>query len=178
VSRKAAVFWPVVLGVVIADVATKQLAVARLSPPYIPHDVVGRFVRLTLAYNPGAAFSMSLGSASRWGFAALAVIALSVLYLVYRNAEPDDVVQALALALIAGGALGNLADRLRSARGVVDFIDIGTASWRFWTFNVADMGVTCGAILLAWTLWRRGRHVPTPAAPEKAHLSDEQAPTA
>jgi signal peptidase II len=178
VSRKAAVFWPVVLGIVVADVATKQLAVARLSPPYIPHNIVGRFVRFTLAYNPGAAFSMSLGSASRWGFAALAVIALFALYQVYRGAARDDVLQALAVALITGGALGNLADRLRSARGVVDFIDIGTSTWRFWTFNVADTGVTCGAILLAWTLWHRGRQVPAPAVPEKSHLSDEQAPTA
>ena len=59
------------------------------------------------------------------------------------------------LALIAGGALGNLLDRLRSVRGVVDFIDVGIGDSRFWTFNVADSGVTCGAILLMLVLWSR-----------------------
>src|SRR6202035_3130481 len=82
---------------------------------------------------------------------------LTALALVYRAAGRDDVVQAIAIALITGGALGNLADRLRSARGVVDFIDIGFGDWRFWTFNVADMGVTCGAALLAWVLWQKGK---------------------
>jgi signal peptidase II len=157
VSRKAATFWPIAIGILLTDCGTKRLAVEHLMPPYMPHDVLGAVVRFTLAFNPGAAFSMSLGSASRWGFTALAVLALTALALVYRAAGRDDVVQAIAIALITGGALGNLADRLRSARGVVDFIDIGFGDWRFWTFNVADMGVTCGAALLAWVLWHRGR---------------------
>ncbi len=156
-TRKAALFWPVVLGVVITDFATKQLAVAHLTPPYVPHDVVGHVIRFTLAYNPGAAFSMSLGSASRWGFGTLALVALFALAMLYRAAPPDDVIQALAIALIAGGAMGNLIDRVRSARGVIDFVDIGTSNWRFWTFNAADAAVTCGAVLLAWTLWRHGQ---------------------
>jgi len=159
VTRKAATFWPVVAGLLAADCTTKQLAVEHLTPAYTPHDVVGQVVRFTLAYNPGAAFSMTLGDAgvSRWGFTALALVALATLAYVYRSANRNDVLQALAVALITGGALGNLADRVRSARGVVDFIDIGVGGWRFWTFNVADMGVTCGAILLAFVLWRRGR---------------------
>jgi signal peptidase II len=157
VSRKAATFWPIAIGILLTDCGTKQLAVEHLMPPYTPHDVLGAVVRFTLAFNPGAAFSMSLGGASRWGFTALAVLALTALALVYRAAGRDDVVQAIAIALITGGALGNLADRVRSARGVVDFIDIGFGDWRFWTFNVADMGVTCGAALLAWVLWHRGR---------------------
>jgi signal peptidase II len=73
----------------------------------------------------------------------------------YRSADTRDAWQALALGLIAGGALGNLMDRIRSPRGVVDFIDIGTESWRFWTFNVADSGVFTGAVLLALILMRR-----------------------
>ncbi|MDF2775370.1 MAG: Lipoprotein signal peptidase, partial [Geminicoccaceae bacterium] len=79
---------------------------------------------------------------------------------VYRSTGAHDRVQATALALVAGGAIGNALDRLRSPggvyRGVVDFIDIGVGGWRFWTFNLADIGVTCGAILLAILLWRRG----------------------
>jgi signal peptidase II len=65
---------------------------------------------------------------------------------------------AAALGLIAGGALGNLLDRLRWDRGVVDFVDIGLGSVRFWTFNVADVGITCGAVWLAWQLgWRQAK---------------------
>lgn len=151
-TRKAATFWPLTLALLVGDCTTKQLAVAHLTPPYLPHDVVGQVVRFTLAYNTGAAFSMSLGSASRWGFTLLALVALGALAAVYRAAASEDVLQAGAIALIAGGALGNLADRIRSGRGVVDFIDIGFGDRRFWTFNVADMGVTCGALLLAWVL--------------------------
>jgi signal peptidase II len=55
-----------------------------------------------------------------------------------------------------GGRGGNLVDRIRSPLGVVDFIDIGLSSWRFWTFNVADSAVTVGAIVLAWSLSARG----------------------
>jgi len=143
------------LVLLVGDWTTKQLAVARLAPPYRPHDVLGEVVRFTLAYNPGAAFSMSLGSASRWGFTLLALVALAALAAVYRAAANDDVLQAGAIGLISGGALGNLTDRLYTARGVVDFIDIGLGDRRFWTFNLADMGVTVGAVLLAWVLWRR-----------------------
>ena len=80
----------------------------------------------------------------------------------------QDRVQAIALALVAGGAIGNVLDRFRMPggryRGVVDFIDIGVGGWRFYTFNLADVGVTCGAILLALLLLRRGADAPpTPA---------------
>jgi signal peptidase II len=66
----------------------------------------------------------------------------------YRQTAPEDHLAAAGLALIAAGALGNLLDRLRSPRGVVDFIDVGVGDLRFWTFNVADVGITCGAVLL------------------------------
>ena len=59
----------------------------------------------------------------------------------------------IALALVCGGAVGNLIDRIRSRIGVVDFIDIGFGDWRWPTFNVADMAVSIGAFLLAWALW-------------------------
>jgi signal peptidase II len=159
------------LGIVITDVATKQLAVAHLMP-YTPYNVVDHFVRFTLAYNPGAAFSMSLGSASRWGFATLAVVALFALARLYRAAAPNDVLQSVAIALITGGAVGNLLDRLRSARGVIDFVDIGVGNVRFWTFNVADAGVTCGAVLLAWTLWHQGQPTTSPEQAEAASAAD------
>jgi signal peptidase II len=85
---------------------------------------------------------------------------LIIIFRMYRRTPQHDAAQAVALALIAGGALGNLIDRLRSIRGVVDFIDVGIGDWRFWTFNVADMGVTTGAALLALLLIRRPAESP------------------
>lgn len=152
--HKAALFWPLALMLVLADCATKALAVERLSPAYVPHDVVGEVVRFTLAYNPGAAFSIHVGPYSRWIFSGLAVGTLAVLLHAYWQAPVADTRRALALALVAGGALGNLLDRLRSAQGVVDWIDVGVGDVRFWTFNLADVGVSVGAALLAIILWR------------------------
>jgi signal peptidase II len=61
--------------------------------------------------------------------------------------------RTLSLALVCGGALGNLIDRIRAEKGVVDFIDIGIGDSRWPTFNIADMAVSLGAFLLAWVLW-------------------------
>ena len=128
-----------------------------MSPPYVPHAVAGDVVRLTLAYNPGAAMSLTVGKNDRATFTFLAVVALGVLTALYRRTPGPARTQAVALALITGGALGNLVDRLRSPQGVVDFIDIGVGSLRFWTFNIADVGVTTGALLLAISIWRTER---------------------
>ena len=159
-TNKAKAFWPLLLLLIFADCTTKRLAEEHLLPEHVPHPVVGDVVRLTLAYNPDAAFSFSLGQHSRVGFTLLAIGVLVALGGVYRSTPAQDRVQAAALALVAGGAIGNVMDRFRmpggTYKGVVDFIDIGVGGWRFWTFNLADMGVTCGAILLALLLLRRG----------------------
>jgi signal peptidase II len=156
-ASKAFVFWPLVSVLLLADCTTKQVAAERLEPEHVPHEVLGDVVRFTLAYNQGASFSVSLGEHSRWILAALALGVLGVLMMQYRRAEPHDRTLALALALIVAGASGNLLDRLRSPRGVVDFIDIGIGDVRFWTFNLADVAVFCGAVLLANLLIRRDR---------------------
>ena len=155
--RKHLLFWPILIVVVAGDYCTKQLAVEHLSPPYIPHALFGNVVRLTLAYNTGAAMGIPLGIHSRWLFGLLAVIALAVILHFVRNTPGNAAARTVALALIAGGAVGNLLDRIRSPRGVVDFIDVGIGDLRFWTFNVADSAVTCGAILLALVLLREDR---------------------
>ena len=149
-------FWGAALSALTLDIITKQLAERLLFPPHVPHPVIGEYVRFTLAYNPGAAFSMSLGPYSRYIFGAFAVIALVVLYRLHRQ-EPRDWLKSLALGLAWGGAAGNLVDRIRSPLGVVDFIDIGAGSWRFWTFNIADSAVSVGAVLLAWVLLQEER---------------------
>src|SRR5439155_25126297 len=153
-SRKdGRVFWTTAVLVIALDLITKALAVRYLVPPHIPHRIVGDVVRLTLAYNPGAAFSMSLGNYSRIAFGAFALVALVILWWLYRTGRSGETPRVLALGLTWGGAAGNLIDRFRSGRGVVDFIDIGVRDVRFWTFNVADSAVTVGAILLALVLW-------------------------
>jgi signal peptidase II len=154
IARRAITFWPIFGGIVATDYASKRVVEERLAL-HAPQSVVGEFLRLTLTYNPGAAMNLSLGDSSRVVFTALAAVMLVVIFRMYRRTPHHDTWQAAALALIAAGAFGNLLDRLRSARGVVDFIDVGVGDARFWTFNVADMGVTCGAVLLALLLWRR-----------------------
>jgi signal peptidase II len=167
-AAKAAVFWPLVSLLVLADCTSKQVAVERLEPEHVPHEVIGDVVRFTLAFNQGASFSVSLGEHTRWILAVLALAVLSVLMVQYRRAAPHDRALVLALAFIVAGASGNLLDRLRSPRGVVDFIDIGIGDVRFWTFNLADVAVFFGAVMLAQLLIRRDRDEQlgsTPPAP-------------
>lgn len=149
---KARVFWPLLLGLLLADCGSKRIAEDTLVL-HTPQAVVGDVVRFTLAYNPGAAFGLDVGPASRVVFTVLTLVALVALIGMYRSALPHQRVQVAALGLITGGALGNLFDRLRGPAGVVDFIDVGLGGTRFWTFNIADAGITIGAILLAISLW-------------------------
>ncbi len=151
---KPGIFWGVTGSVLLVDAFTKVVAVDRLIPAYLPRPLWGERLRLTLVYNPGAAFGLHLGAQSRWIFIALTIVALLILGRLYLETPLVDRVRTLALALVSGGALGNLLDRLKSGRGVVDFIDVGIGEWRWPTFNVADIAVTSGAFLLALVLWR------------------------
>jgi signal peptidase II len=146
-------FWAVIAVVTSVDVITKWWAESALRPQGFPHGVAGDWLRMTLVYNPGAAFGLNVGEHSRWVFMGLTVIALGILGRLYLNTRQDEMPRIIALALVCAGALGNLIDRVRSGRGVVDFIDIGVGAARWPTFNVADMAVSSGAVLLAWVLW-------------------------
>lgn len=167
-SANRRVFWLTAALVLALDITTKALAEWYLQPQHVPHRVIGDVVRFTLAYNPGAAFSMSVGQYSRYIFGAFAIIALIILWNLYRTTKPGDLTRVVALGLAWGGAAGNLIDRFRSSLGVVDFIDIGVGDVRFWTFNVADSGVTIGALLLGWVLWREDRRALAVSAAEAA----------
>lgn len=147
-------FWPILGTLVLADCSTKELVETALSGDPGPHPLMGEWLRVTLAYNPGAAMDLSFGDASRVVFGGFAVAAILTLLVLYRRTAPEARLRAASLALVAGGAMGNLLDRLRSPLGVVDFIDVGIGDARFWTFNLADVGVTVGAVLLALVLWR------------------------
>lgn len=154
---KAVLFWPVLGAVTATDAVTKSLAERVFLLPTLPHQVLGNTVQFTLVYNPGAAFGINVGGYSRWIFMLLTIVALVILARLYAATRDGAVLRTLALALVCGGALGNLIDRLRGGLGVVDFIDIGLRDARWPTFNVADMAVSVGAILLAWVLWAEDR---------------------
>ena len=158
--------------VLVTDQVTKLIAVDRLSPVYVPHELLGNVMRFTLVYNPGAAFGISFGSYSREIFTVITTAALVLLYRLYRDTYPESLARVIAIALVTGGAIGNLLDRLRSPRGVVDFVDVGIGTSRWPTFNVADMAISCGAVLLAIVLWREDNRMNTQAA-----LSADTEPT-
>jgi signal peptidase II len=149
----AGLFWPVLVLVTAIDFCTKAVAANRLQIDSLPHAVFGDWMRFTLVHNPGAAFGLHVGTYSRWIFMVLTVVALCILGRLYNATRPGDSIRTFSLALVCGGALGNLIDRVVSVQGVVDFIDIGMGDSRWPTFNVADMAVSIGAFLLAWVLW-------------------------
>jgi signal peptidase II len=150
-------FWVVGLSAVVADVATKQIAVSALSRAPVP--VVGDWLMFKLVYNPGAAFGIHVGAYSRIVFMVLAIVALVVLGAMAYRTPPTQWFRLTALGLVCGGAVGNLLDRIRSPRGVVDFIDVYIGSFHWPTFNLADIAVTCGALALAATFWYEGRQI-------------------
>lgn len=148
-------FWMVGGTVVALDIFTKLLAVRHL-PPH-PLRIFGDWLTFQLVYNPGAAFGIHVGAYSRWVFLVLAIVALIVLGSMVRQTKPGDYIRLIALGLVCGGAVGNLIDRIRSSRGVVDFVDVGIGVHRWPTFNIADSAVTVGALALALVLWMEGR---------------------
>ncbi|HSR90853.1 MAG TPA: signal peptidase II [Gemmatimonadales bacterium] len=146
-------YWGTALAVIAFDLITKFLA-EKFLVASVGRQVVGQWLQLRLVYNPGAAFGLDVGPYSRWIFMLVAVVAVIALYRMSRNALPGDWFRQLSLGLVSGGALGNLVDRVRNSQGVVDFLDVGVGAYRWPTFNVADMAVSCGAIALAISLWR------------------------
>ncbi len=155
-AGKVPLFVGIVGGIAVLDFLTKMM-VQRLFRPFEQVDVVGEYLRLTYIQNPGAAFGIHLGPYSRLIFLVLSAVALLALAAMYWSTPIGDRVRLVAISLICGGAVGNLLDRVRSARGVVDFLDVGVGNLRWPIFNVADIAVTTGAILLALSLWNEER---------------------
>jgi signal peptidase II len=141
----------------LADCSTKRAIEAAEPVAGVSRPVIDGVLQFTLAYNQGAAFSTHLGPYQRWVLSALAIVMLLVLARAYRQISRSGALATAGLALVAGGAAGNLLDRLISARGVVDFIDVGIGASRFYVFNLADAGISVGAALLAYALWQRDR---------------------
>lgn len=118
--------------------------------------IIPDYFSWTLAYNTGAAFSF-LADANgwqRWFFAAIAVLVSGVLVVWLKRLKADETWLALALALVLGGALGNLFDRVVYGH-VIDFILLHWQNrWYFPAFNLADSAITLGAILLALDMFK------------------------
>ncbi|MDH5589652.1 MAG: signal peptidase II [Gemmatimonadota bacterium] len=135
------------------DLVTKRWALSALSQGRTG-ELFGGLVPLTLAYNKGAAFGIHIGEDSRWFFVPVTIVALGLLLALFRQASERDFLRVSAIAFVVSGAVGNLYDRVRWSRGVVDFIGpIDLGFWNFPIFNVADMAITCGAALLAVSFW-------------------------
>jgi signal peptidase II len=138
--------WLIFGGLAAAIVVVDQLVKAWIVANYevgAPAPILGDVVRIWLSHNSGALFGMFRDQALIFAFFSFAVIGI---ILWYQSRAGGSLLVTLALGLLLGGALGNLADRLRFGY-VVDFMDLGIGSWRFYTFNVADSAIS-GAVLL------------------------------
>ena len=144
----------IVAFIVVLDQATKHLAVTHLVPRHFPHPVLGDVLRFTLTYNPGAAFGMHLGSASRWIFMVLTVVIVGFLARLYATTPAHERTLRLSVAAVMGGAIGN--------------------------FIVAAMAVSVGAGFLVWSLWRYESrlHAEQQAAERAAHVGLPATPPA
>jgi signal peptidase II len=134
-----------VVVVFVADQTTKQWCVRAMEPGESIR-IMGDVVRITSVRNTGAAFGLLPGNARRLVLASL--VALGVVAYAFFALPPGRMRERVALALIGGGAVGNLADRIRLGE-VIDFLDVGLGERHRWpTFNVADSAVSVGVMLL------------------------------
>lgn len=169
--------WIVIAGLVLfADQLTKYLAESMLTL-HEPVPVLPYF-NFMLAYNPGAAFSFLAwaGGWQRWFFVALALAVSAVIFMWLRRLNADEKLQGVALALILGGAIGNVLDRLVHGH-VIDFIDVyyvadqcmalfaavpmPAAMECHWpAFNIADSAISVGALLMIIDSFRGRKAAP------------------
>ncbi|MGZ5084790.1 MAG: signal peptidase II [Usitatibacter sp.] len=157
--------WLAVSAAVVAlDLATKSW----VSSAFAPGEVVAvtPVFDMVLMHNTGAAFSFlaRAGGWQRWFFTAVSVV-VSVAILVMLRRRPSVRLASLGLALVLGGALGNLYDRLTLGH-VVDFIQVHAAGYYWPAFNVADSAITVGVAILIWDSMRGGLRA-SPAREEK-----------
>ena len=165
-----ALTFPIIM---LLDVVTKRWALSELAQFDHGHELFGGLVPLTLAFNKGAAFGLRVSEDSRWFFIPVTILALILLAVLYKEAEQRDFLRISSISLVVSGAIGNLYDRVRWDRGVVDFlgpVDLGL--WNFPIFNVADMAITCGAVLLAGSFWLEEKEERTREAAAEVTLAE------
>jgi signal peptidase II len=141
--------------IIFLDQVTKLL-VLHFLPLFSAMEIVPGFFNLVHVRNTGAAFSILAGANSAWRqglFIALTLVVVAILLFAYGKLRSDDRWTRTAYALITGGALGNLIDRLRLGE-VVDFLDCYVGSYHWPAFNIADSAITAGALMLIVSVLR------------------------
>ncbi|MDO4685110.1 MAG: signal peptidase II [Corynebacterium sp.] len=143
VTNKARLVFAIIPIVAVIDQLTKILVLRTLTPG-VPQPVIGDWFRFLLLFNPGAAFSM--GQSLTWLFTMIQLCFVVGVMVFARKVE--HTLPAVGIGMIAGGALGNLIDRLTREPGffvghVVDFISVGS----FAVFNIADSAITVGVVV-------------------------------
>jgi len=144
--RRWLAFFALAAGVWVADQLSKAWIDANFRFGAPPTEVLGDLVRIAVTHNTGGIFGLFGGSALVLALASLAVIALIVAYHA-RQGVRSHWLLTIALGLLLGGALGNLTDRLRWGY-VLDFVDTGIGSMRWYTFNVADSAISTSLVVL------------------------------
>ena len=139
--------WGIFLGIaatiIVVDQTSKAWLVANVSAGQVM-SVIGDLLRLIQSQNSGALFGMFRDQAILFALVSVAVIGLIVLY---HGRAGRSLYLSIALGLLLGGAIGNMIDRLRFGY-VIDWVDMGLGTVRFWTYNVADSAITIAILML------------------------------
>jgi signal peptidase II len=148
-NKPNALVWLWLSAVVIALDQLSKMWVQSALPVGLPHSVIPGVLNWTLTFNRGAAFSFltEAGGWQRWFFVALALVISSMLVVWLARTPRHDWRTGMPLAMIIGGAVGNLIDRLHAAQ-VTDFIQVYFRQWSYPVFNLADCGISVGAVML------------------------------
>jgi len=137
-------FLGLAAAIVVCDQVLKAWVVANFEFDK-PSQIIGDWLRIDLIHNAGGLFGMLQGSAPVLGAVSLAVVA--VLVAIEWRMGWRSWLLTLTLSLLLAGAIGNFIDRMRFGY-VVDFVDIGIGTWRFYIFNLADSAVTTSILLI------------------------------
>jgi len=159
-SRIPRLIW-VVVAIALVDQATKAWLHATLGL-YESRTLIPNLLDLVHVRNEGVAFGLLNNldlQYKQWVTTALACLALAGIAFYYTQLAAHERLARLGVACIAGGAIGNLIDRIRLGY-VLDFVDVYWGTWHFWAFNVADSAITVGAVLVFADLLLVKRHVP------------------
>jgi signal peptidase II len=158
-QRNLVLYLPISILVVLLDQTTKLLILNKFAEGDAV-SVIGNLLFFRFVYNEGGAMGTSLGPS--WLYTILTLVALVLIVRYFMKDKSDGTLIKIPLALILGGAVGNLIDRIRLGK-VVDFIDVdfpdipflGITRW--WTFNIADAAITCGLVIFIIGLLLRGK---------------------
>jgi len=155
------VYFGISFAVVVLDQITKAIVAARI-PLHDTIPVIRGFFDLTHVKNTGAAFGLfaSLSSPARATILTIVAGGVFLAVLAWSLTSPVALTRLqIALALVLGGAVGNLIDRVRF-RSVTDFLRFYVDRWEWPSFNVADSAISVGVVLLAWDIWRHPQKEP------------------